>query len=390
MSARLTPTHSRLESTVTSSARTENREAYCASTATIGRATSTPRAAPTPHSSRLSTSSVRRRAPAVAPSEARMASSPSRRTERARMRFATFEHAMTNTSAEAARRIRSTVLAGEVISSRSRLASIWKSALRGYASGCALRMSRCTARNSLRAASRSVPGASRPKSSVIRCTRPCTIVASRWCGLVTMLAMISVCEGYGTDGSTMPTIVAERSPSRMTLPIAFGSLASALLQNRWVSTTAPAACGPSSDMLRSRPRTGRRPITSKYDPPTTPARTTRGSPSPTSVKSSVEKSPKVVQRPDARAQVVDLRHRERGVVGADALGALADVDQAVFVLVHQRTKQHAADDAEDGGVGADAEGQCDDDRQSQALDPGQRPDGEFEVGEDAHRGLLRV
>ena len=223
-----------------------------------------------------------------------MASSPSRRTERARIRFATFEHAMTNTSAEAASRISSTVLAGEVISSRSRLASIWKSALRGYASGCALRMSRCTARSSLRAASRSMPGASRPNSSVIRCTRPCTIVASRWCGLVTMLAMISVCEGYGTDGSTTPTIVAERSPSLMTLPIAFGSLASALLQNRWVSTTAPAACGPSSDMLSSRPRTGRSPITSKYDPPTTPARTTRGSPSPIIVKSSVEKSPKVV------------------------------------------------------------------------------------------------
>ena len=108
-----------------------------------------------------------------------MASSPSRRTERARIRFATFEHAMTNTSAEAASRISSTVLAGDVISSRSRLASIWKSALRGYASGCAFRMSRCTARSSLRAASRSVPGASRPNSSVIRCTRPCTIVASR-------------------------------------------------------------------------------------------------------------------------------------------------------------------------------------------------------------------
>ena len=33
-------------------------------------------------------------------------------------------------------------------------------------------------------------------------------------------------------------------------------------------------------------------MTSKYDPPTTPARTTRGSPKPSIVKSIVEKSPK--------------------------------------------------------------------------------------------------
>jgi len=36
---------------------------------------------------------------------------------------------------------------------------------------------------------------------------------------------------------------------------------------------------------------GRSPITSKYDPPTTPARTSRGSPRPTIVKPIVEKSP---------------------------------------------------------------------------------------------------
>ena len=35
-------------------------------------------------------------------------------------------------------------------------------------------------------------------------------------------------------------------------------------------------------------------MTVKYDPPTTPARTTRGSPSPTSVKGTTEKSPKSV------------------------------------------------------------------------------------------------
>ena len=98
-SARPTPTHSRLASTVRSSARTEKRAAYRASTATIGRAISTPSIAPAPQSTRLSASSVRRSAPVLAPSAARTASSPSRRTERARIRFATFEQAMTKTSA---------------------------------------------------------------------------------------------------------------------------------------------------------------------------------------------------------------------------------------------------------------------------------------------------
>ena len=114
-SASTTPTQSRLESTVRSSARTEKRGAYRASTATIGRAMSTPSTAPAPQSSRLSASSVRRSAPMPAPSAARMASSPSRRTDRARIRFATFEHAMTNTSADAASSTSRIVRAGEMI-----------------------------------------------------------------------------------------------------------------------------------------------------------------------------------------------------------------------------------------------------------------------------------
>ena len=66
--------------------------------ATSGRASSTPSTAPAPQSTRLSASSVRRSAPWLAPSAARTASSPSRRTERARIRLATFEQAMTNTT----------------------------------------------------------------------------------------------------------------------------------------------------------------------------------------------------------------------------------------------------------------------------------------------------
>jgi len=51
----------------------------------------------------------------LAPSAARTASSPSRRTERARIRLATFAHAMMNTSPAAASSTSSTVRAEEVI-----------------------------------------------------------------------------------------------------------------------------------------------------------------------------------------------------------------------------------------------------------------------------------
>ena len=114
-SASNAPTHSMLESTVKSSARTENRDAYRAKIATIGRALNTPINAPAPHSSKLSASSVRRSEPVVAPSAARIESSPSRRTVRAKIKFAAFEQAMMNTSPEAASSTSNTVFALEVI-----------------------------------------------------------------------------------------------------------------------------------------------------------------------------------------------------------------------------------------------------------------------------------
>ena len=87
-----------LESTVKSSALTENLEAYRARIDTIGRALNTPSSAPAPHNRRLSASSVRRSDALLAPSAARIPSSASRRIVRARIRLATLEHAITNTS----------------------------------------------------------------------------------------------------------------------------------------------------------------------------------------------------------------------------------------------------------------------------------------------------
>ena len=80
------------------------------------------------------------------------------------------------------------------------------------------------------------------------------------------------------------------------------------------------------------------------------------------VNSMVEKSP--------RLQVAQLGDREMSVLQADALGGLVDVDQAVLVAVDERPEQHAPDDAEDGGVGADAEGQREDDGEGESLGSG--------------------
>src|SRR5579871_5185473 len=109
-----------------------------------------------------------------------------------------------------------------------------------------------------------------------------------------MLAIISVSDGYGTEGSSTPTTVAEREPRRTTLPSTVGSLFSVVDQKRYVSTIAPAAFGPSSCASSNRPITGCKPTTSKYAPSTTPAVTSRGSPSPTMVKPMDENSPSFV------------------------------------------------------------------------------------------------
>jgi hypothetical protein len=66
----------------------------------------------------------------------------------------------------------------------------------------------------------------------MRCVRLATIVAPRWCGLVTTFAMISVSAGYGIEGSRTPTTLAVRGPSLMVLPTTPGSLSSEVVQKR--------------------------------------------------------------------------------------------------------------------------------------------------------------
>lgn len=50
--------------------------------------------------------------------------------------------------------------------------------------------------------------------------------------------------------------------------------------------------------------------------------------------------------------VSDLRNRERGIFHLQAGRPLLDVNQAIFIAIHQRTQQHTPDNAEDGRVRA--------------------------------------
>jgi hypothetical protein len=67
---------------------------------------------------------------------------------------------------------------------------------------------------------------------------------------------------------------------------------------------------------------------------------------------------------DAGSEVLDFGDGEIYVLVADAEGALEDVNEAVFISVHEGAKENAAHKAEDGGVGADAESESDDDGES--------------------------
>ena len=87
------------------------------------------------------------------------------------------------------------------------------------------------------------------------------------------------------------------------------------------------------------------------------------------------------------AELLNLRHRKRGVLDPDSRCALADVDEAVLVAVDERPQQHAADDAEDRRIRADAERERQDDGQREPFGAQKRTQSEFEIGKKGHRDL---
>src|SRR5262249_59102081 len=81
----------------------------------------------------------------------------------------------------------------------------------------------------------------------------------------------------------------------------------------------------------------------------------------------------------AGLQVLDLGYGKRGVVVLDAGGALPDVDQPSLVAVDQRLEEDPAHQREDGGVGADAQGQREDHGERKPLRPQERVEGNSQV-----------
>ncbi len=87
------------------------------------------------------------------------------------------------------------------------------------------------------------------------------------------------------------------------------------------------------------------------------------------------------ERRRAVAQVAYLGDGEEHVLAAEPIGRLAEVHQAVAVAMGQRLEQHAADDAEDRGGGADAEREGDHDDGGEPGIPAEGAEAVAEVGE---------
>src|ERR1019366_9737947 len=87
-------------------------------------------------------------------------------------------------------------------------------------------------------------------------------------------------------------------------------------------------------------------------------------------------------RLDTRAQILDFRDGEIRVVDAESARALANVDQAVLVAIDQRPQQHAAHQGEDGGVGADAQGEGEDYGYGQPFGAHERAHRVFQLTEE--------
>src|SRR6185437_7231998 len=328
-----------------------------------------PAAAPRNARTRFSTSSSRRRRITPAPRAARTTSSCSRRTPRMSVRLTTLAVEMTITNAAAAMRSHSVRRARSPIASLNGRTATRKCDPGSYDSLYSDCMRAYTVATWARASSTVAPGARRPTISVIRCVRPNTIVALKWCGLTTMLSRASAWLGKYGAAWTTPITVADPSSSRTCLPTMVGSAWNRRRQNCSVRTITGGTPGPSSLALVRRPRMGRRPITSKKLPVTRPTlmRAVGEYWSPCRMSAHGENS---AMPPNAGTPARKSR--------------TSGTEQAIAVAVGQRLEQHAAHDAENRGVGADAQRQCDDDHRGERGTVAQRLERVAEIG---HRAL---
>src|ERR1700722_9592354 len=90
------------------------------------------------------------------------------------------------------------------------------------------------------------------------------------------------------------------------------------------------------------------------------------------------------ERLHARAQIVQLRHREIHIVSADSRRALVKVNQPVLVAIDQRLEQHSAHQSEDGSVRPDAERQCQDHNDRQPWTSSKRTSRNSQIVKNGH------
>ena len=207
----------------------------------------------------------------------------------------------------------------------------------------------------------------------MRWIRPVTMVAERWCGLVTTLAMISVSCGYGTQGSSTPMTVAERPAAK----------ANGFADHRriFVKSGRPETIGENDDagsfgavVLRSdetaedRVKAHDIEVVAADDASLNFARLTEADHGEADGGEIAERA----QGFHAGAQILDFGHGEGCVFVADSRGALTDIDQPVLVAVDERFEEHSAHQREDGGVGADAKRQRQHHRERQPFGSSQR------------------
>src|SRR5882762_4737643 len=98
---------------------------------------------------------------------------------------------------------------------------------------------------------------------------------------------------------------------------------------------------------------------------------------------------KRTERFDAYAQILNFRHGEGDFPWADAGSALADVNEALLVAINERPKEHAAHQAEDSGVGADAQRQREHHGGCQSFAARQRPHSKSQVFHEGQDGFTR-
>src|ERR1700722_16871718 len=85
---------------------------------------------------------------------------------------------------------------------------------------------------------------------------------------------------------------------------------------------------------------------------------------------------------DAGLDVLELGNRERRVLASESRLALANVDQRALIAIDEWTEEHAADDGEDGRVGADPKREREDHRDRETFGARERTERESEVARE--------